>query len=582
MFNIDNLTASNSPRVVDGHRHFYGAASVNAGIRFSNVRTNIGTSNYTVLIRFRDIAGIPLLSVGNYSPAIGLGPENYTEGQTRHQIVYHSANKTASSAFILPQTWCDLGYIRRGVNTNESEYFSDGQSRGLYTHNNAFSSTSAQIGINQFNPNHYHIMDCDFVYMWNRALSYGEIERFYRSPDRVLSTKSIISKYVGVAVSSSPVVSGAFKSGAAAVNSALSVELTVVASLKSGSATITATFLTTDTSSVSGAFVSSGVILNGGVSVDLTTHSDFKSSAVTITSSIIGAGSISGAFKSPPAKTLRLRILCLGQSNMCGYDTSLPRLAPVYNGSLMWKSTTNKWEKIAEPDATSTYPGTGSSMMPALLDKLYELTGYSCGSLNAASGGVGILNNYRAEPGWIDTTTPTAAWSQMVTKFNATGGAYEVVLFWGGEADMGGAQGYYPAVNKSDFKAGFLQFFENVKTLLSNPLVYLFCIKPNYNAGETTAEIRQAFDELAAETPRIVMFDDGSGYPLTDTVHITKASMVTIGVKGAEAIYDNYIAGIENKIVSRFKSDGWSGYGVGGQLNKHPTSPRGYGYAKRY
>ena len=205
-FNNANLSTSASPRIVNGSMRFYGPASVNNFIFFTNVLTNIGTSPYTLLIKYLDNFGTVVFSVGQAAPVIGLNPSNYTPGLTRAQGVYHSTSKTVSSEFAAPYKYHNYGYIRYGTGTNQSEYYSDGASRGLYTHANSFSATTAQICTNQStSPSHYGAGNMEFVYFWNRALSYAEVNSFFSNPNQIYQNKSKLINVAGVFETSSSV-----------------------------------------------------------------------------------------------------------------------------------------------------------------------------------------------------------------------------------------------------------------------------------------------------------------------------------------------------------------------------------------
>ena len=569
-------------------------------VRF-NPRTswiNLGTGAYTILSRVFSLKPGPIFSINSYNPnwfvsGAGEGPP------ANSLMIYDGGYGAYSSSTITLSKWQNIGWVRNSTATNDGYFYINGYHAGTLDHDDTIvAATSLQVGKNKPEADyHHHYGYIDYVYVWNRALSIGEINDFFNNPNQIFSFKGssvflakapFDGRLLSGSVQSQPAtttgtieticsLSGNVQSQPATATGTIETICSLSGNVQSQPATATGTITTSDVISLSGSVQSQPATATGTIETICSLSGNVQSQPATATGNIetfvslsgsvqsqpaTATGtittsdvvSLSGSIQSQPATALSFRLLCIGQSNMSGWDSSQPKLSSDYTNTLMWKNTTARWQQIVAPDATSGNPGTGSSIMHNLNDKLHELTGRVVGSLNTGYGGIGVVKGNSGQEGWsIHTSTP---WVQMASKVAATGGAFDCVIHWGGESDVG------QLVTREQFRDGLTSLFNNLKTLLNNDLLYMFCVKTSCPDYDDVA-VRQGYDDFIAQTNRAIVFEDAANYPVIDTFqHIAKENMALIGAIGGQAIYDWIIAKNKNKVISSLQSQQASLSGV--------------------
>jgi len=512
--NLVNLP--NSPRRVNGSLYWSGTGTKNQQtVRFSYPKIPlIGTGPYTVALKAlhkeHNSYTSPLYAHNTFSPNWMTNPTGRLPVGT--MTIYAGSGgyiPENSNTPVAINKWNDLGWIRNSNSTSGGLFYLNGKSDGTFTHaQNITIPTTSNIGINSdaASGSFIHTGLIDFVYVWNRALSVEELSAFFENPEQIYKTEN--KRFI------------IFRTGIDNTTNAITVNIK-----------------------------SKKAFLTGSLKNLVKITANITSKKASISAEIIsGISTVRANIKSKKAKCLHYRLLCIGQSNMAGWDSSAPKNETSEPHSIMWKGATNHWERITCPDATSGNPGTGSSMMPTLLDKLYKLTGESIGSLNAAYGGIGVVEGNSGQPGWSNTeSTP---WKQMIVKSQSCcSNKFDFIIHWGGESDAG------QSISKTAFKAGFKTMLANLRQLIGNANGYIFTVKQNFLGGSTNNEIRDAFDELEKEDPRLIVFDDAANYETFDSyVHISKENMVIVGEKAAQAVYDWAIATTKNRLITSVKS----------------------------
>lgn len=534
--NLVNLP--NSPRRVNGSLYWSGTGTKNQQtVRFSYPKIPlIGTGPYTVALKAlhkeHNRYTSPLYAHNTYSPNWMTNPTNLSPVGT--MTIYAGSGgyiPENSNTPVATNKWNDLGWIRNSNSTSGGLFYLNGKSDGTFTHaQNITIPTTSNIGINSdaASGGFIHTGLIDFVYVWNRALSVEELSAFFENPEQIYKTenKHFIIFRTGIDNTTNAITANIISKKASISAEIISGINTVRANIKSKKASLT-----------------------GSLKNLVKITANIISKKANISAEIISdVNTVRANIKSKKAKCLHYRLLCIGQSNMAGWDSSTPKNETSEPHSIMWRGTTNHWERITCPDATSGKPGSGSSMMPTLLDKLYKLTGESIGSLNAAYGGIGVVEGSSGQAGWSDIeSTP---WQQMIVKSQSCcSNKFDFIIHWGGESDA------RQSISKTAFKAGFKTMLANLRQLIGNANGYIFTVKQNFLGGSTNNEIRDAFDELEKDDPRLIVFDDAANYETFDSyVHISKENMVIVGEKAAQAVYDWAIATTKNRLITSVKS----------------------------
>jgi hypothetical protein len=226
-----------------------------------------------------------------------------------------------------------------------------------------------------------------------------------------------------------------------------------------------------------------------------------------------------------------------GQSNTVGVDETLVDYV-CQDGA--YNFLTDEWVSPAVDPAA----GLGSTYICPFLDKFYELTGETVGSVPIAVSGKGIL--HPSGNAWSeddsDCYTDGLAKCAKVDKI-------DFMIFWGSESDI--SYGF----DEETFKAGAELMIANFRRDFNNDDLIIFVVKPDGGDLYDSTAVRAGWDSIVLEDSNVRYCGDAQGLPqvFPGNLHIAKAGMETLGVTVAESIYlnlynMNYISGLENKI----------------------------------
>jgi len=179
---------TNSPTWVGQGIKFVDADNKRIVCNSPSLNLNIGTGPYTLVVFAQiDISGInSLLAFGEYDPFW------YVNG-SEQLLIYDGGNKTVSSGTVTIGRKQQIVFCRRSTAANDTEYFIDGISAGLTTHEDSISiGATLAIGASYDGSGGYDLDGIVYsVFMWNRALTASEIASLYAEPFQMFEEDEI-------------------------------------------------------------------------------------------------------------------------------------------------------------------------------------------------------------------------------------------------------------------------------------------------------------------------------------------------------------------------------------------------------
>jgi len=278
-----------------------------------------------------------------------------------------------------------------------------------------------------------------------------------------------------------------------------------------------------------------------------------------------GEGKVLGSAVGSRKWGVGINVLCIGQSNMMGQASDLPRT--VANDMVANYTRAGNWTHLVDP-----YDGAGGSLVPAMGNYLVAELGIPVGFVPAADSGSGLHapNPYTNPPHgptryWMYYTTPSdtsTLYGKAVTRAKAAGGV-ELAVWNQGETD--GSILIAKEVYESDMKI----LLSRLRTDLGNETLPIFLCQigthdDNISNDAAYTAIRSAQHDL----------DDGVNFFLAatemefarkDTAHYTQPGLDEIGRRVAHSVLyyygktdyyrGPYISGAEYTDVSRTAID---------------------------
>jgi hypothetical protein len=249
-----------------------------------------------------------------------------------------------------------------------------------------------------------------------------------------------------------------------------------------------------------------------------------------------GDGKVLGSAVGSRKWGVGINVLCIGQSNMVGQASDLPRT--VANDLVANYTRAGNWTHLVDP-----YDGAGGSLVPAMGNYLVEMLGIPVGFVPAADSGSGLHapNPYTNPPHgptryWMYYTTPSdtsTLYGKAVTRAKAAGGV-ELAVWNQGETD--GSILVAKEIYESDMKT----LLSRLRTDLDNETLPIFLCQigthdNNISNDAAYTAIRSAQHDL----------DDGVNFFLAatemefarkDTAHYTQPGLNEIGRRVANSV----------------------------------------------